>query len=55
MTSMVLGDSKLESLTPGVNAPYRPSIMVHLWVLVHSGPVMLSAFIIAAGSVLKPI
>jgi hypothetical protein len=29
--------------------------MVHWWVLVHSGPVMLLAFIIAAGSVLKPI
>jgi hypothetical protein len=29
MTSMVLGDSKLESLTPSGNAPYRPSIMVH--------------------------
>jgi hypothetical protein len=58
MTSMVLGDSKLESLTPSVNAPYRPSIMVHgvgAALLVHSGPVMLSAFIIAAGSVLKPI
>jgi len=55
---MVLGDSKLESLTPSVNAPYRPSIMVHgvgAALLVHSGPVMLSAFIIAAGSVLKPI
>ncbi len=51
MTSMVLGDSKLESLTTSVNAPYRPSIMVQWWVLVHSGPVMLSAFIIATGSV----
>ncbi len=30
MTSMVLGDSTLESLTPSVNAPLAKSLPTHL-------------------------
>ncbi len=32
MTSIVLGDSTLESLTPSVNAPLKDALVIAFWV-----------------------
>jgi hypothetical protein len=32
MTSMVLGDSTLESLTPSVNVPLKDALIIAFWV-----------------------